>query len=513
MGDFIAEGVDQTRGWFFTLHAIATMVNNRVCFRNVLSNGLVLDKAGNKMSKRLGNAVDPFKVLDAYGADPLRWYMLTNAQPWDNLKFDEAGVDEVRRKFFGTLYNTYSFFALYANVDGFTAHMACDTHKDWVPVKERPEIDRWVISLLNTLIEKVDNAYADYDITTAGRLIQDFVCDQLSNWYVRLNRKRFWGGEMDRQKYAAYQTLYTCLQTVACLAAPIAPFFMEQMYLDLLEDEALQQTAADAPSVHLSSMPASDPSLIDKMLEERMDLAQRCSSMILALRRKVNIKVRQPLSKVLLPVLDARIEEQLTQVKSLILNEVNVKELEYVYDTTGLILKQVKPNFKVLGKKYGRQMKEIAAAMDAFTQEDIARLEKQVETGAFELALHSGIVSVEKEDVTITSQDMPGWLIAVDGTLTLALDVTITPALQREGTARELVNRIQNLRKESGLEVTDKINVVVESRPEVVESLQDYSEYIAGQTLASSIQTAAHPHLPASVEWDEGTLAIHIEKS
>ncbi len=513
VGDFIAEGVDQTRGWFFTLHAIATMVNNRVCFRNVLSNGLVLDKAGNKMSKRLGNAVDPFKVLDAYGADPLRWYMLTNAQPWDNLKFDEAGVDEVRRKFFGTLYNTYSFFALYANVDGFTAHMACDTHKDWVPVKERPEIDRWVISLLNTLIEKVDNAYADYDITTAGRLIQDFVCDQLSNWYVRLNRKRFWGGEMDRQKYAAYQTLYTCLQTVACLAAPIAPFFMEQMYLDLLEDEAPQRTVADAPSVHLSSMPASDPSLIDKMLEERMDLAQRCSSMILALRRKVNIKVRQPLSKVLLPVLDARIEEQLTQVKSLILNEVNVKELEYVYDTTGLILKQVKPNFKVLGKKYGRQMKEIAAAMDAFTQEDIARLEKQVETGAFELALPSGTVSVEKEDVTITSQDMPGWLIAVDGTLTLALDVTITPALQREGTARELVNRIQNLRKESGLEVTDKINVVVESRPEVVESLQDYSEYIAGQTLASSIQTAAHPHLPASVEWDEGTLAIHIEKS
>ncbi len=504
VGDFIAEGVDQTRGWFFTLHAIATMINDRVCFRNVLSNGLVLDKAGNKMSKRLGNAVDPFKVLDAYGADPLRWYMLTNAQPWDNLKFDEAGVDEVRRKFFGTLYNTYSFFALYANVDGFTSDMADASHKEWVPVTERPEIDRWVISLLNTLIEKVDSAYADYDITTAGRLIQDFVCDQLSNWYVRLNRKRFWGGEMDRQKYAAYQTLYTCLRTVACLAAPIAPFFMEQMYLDLTED---------AGSVHLSYMPASDPSLIDKMLEERMDLAQRCSSMILALRRKVNIKVRQPLSKVLLPVLDDRIEEQLNQVKSLILNEVNVKELEYVYNTTGLILKQVKPNFKVLGKKYGKQMKEIAAAMDAFTQEDIARLEKQVEMGGMELSLPSGFVYIEKEDVTITSQDMPGWLIAVDGTLTLALDVTITPELQREGIARELVNRIQNLRKDSGLEVTDKINVVIESRPEIIDSLKDYSEYIAGQTLASSIQTADHPHLPVSVEWDEGTLEIHIEKS
>ena len=539
VADFIAEGVDQTRGWFFTLHAIATMVNDRICYRNVISNGLVLDKNGSKMSKRLGNAVDPFKVLDAYGADPLRWYMVTNAQPWDNLKFDEAGVEEVRRKFFGTLYNTYSFFALYANVDGFTADQALPSSPHWVPVSERPEIDRWILSALNTLVRDVNAAYADYDITTAGRKIQDFTGDQLSNWYVRLNRKRFWGGAMDAQKYAAYQTLYTCLITLAQLGAPIAPFYMERLYLDLRTNSApgtaqpsascasqpsapcadrtsvagaAQPSAPD--SVHLSDMPQADETLIDSALEERMDLAQRCTSMILALRRKVNIKVRQPLTKILMPVLDDRLVQQMEQVKPLLLNEVNVKEMEFIHNTLGLILKQIKPNFKVVGKKYGKQMKEIAATLDAFSQEEIAAFEQRTVGGSsYELALASGPVTLVTEDVTITSQDMPGWLIAVEGPLTLALDVTVTPALRKEGTARELVNRIQNLRKDSGLDVTDKIRVTIENRPDVAESVADFGAYVASQTLAVSIELKDRLVDAKQVEWEDGTLGICIDKS
>ncbi|MDD2289140.1 MAG: isoleucine--tRNA ligase [Bacteroidales bacterium] len=503
VADFIAEGVDQTRGWFFTLHAIATMVNDRVCFRNVLSNGLILDKNGNKMSKRLGNTVDPFKLLDLYGADPLRWYMLTNAQPWDNLRFDETGVDEVRRKFFGTLYNTYSFFALYANVDGFTAALAAEDSPAWVPVEERSELDRWIISLLNTLTGNVLNAYENYDITTAGRLIQDFTADHLSNWYVRLNRKRFWRGDLDDDKRAAYQTLYTCLRTITLLGAPIAPVYMERLYLDL--------GAGD--SVHLELMPQVRNEHIDKALEERMDLAQRCTSMVLALRRKVNIKVRQPLSKILIPVLNKEMEEKLKKVKSIILNEVNVKELEFIYDTTGLILKGIKPNYKVLGKKCGAQMKEITSALNAFSQDDIARLEKAVESGSYTLSLDGADVLLEREDVTITSQDMPGWLIAIEGPLTVALEVTITDALLREGTARELVNRIQNLRKDTGLEVTDKIRLVIEERKDVVDALEDFSHYIASQVLATSIAMAATPAHAHAVEWEGGTLLIHIEKS
>ena len=363
--DFIAEGVDQTRGWFFTLHAISTMVNKKVAYKTVLSNGLVLDKVGNKMSKRLGNAVDPFKALDEYGADSLRWYMLTNAQPWDNLKFDFAGVDEVKRKFFGTLYNTYSFFALYSNVDGF------DNKAPQVPVENRPEIDRWIISYLNSLIKDVKACYEDYDVTTAGRKIQDFVCDHLSNWYVRLNRKRFWGGSMTEDKLAAYQTLYSCLETVAILAAPIAPFFMERMFLDLNAVSGMHTEN----SVHLVLMPEVEEKYIDKDLEERMALAQLSSSMILALRRKVNIKVRQPLAKIIIPVLDPKIQEQFEKVKNLVLGEVNVKEVEFITNTEGLITKKIKPNFKTLGKKYGKMMKDIAAAFAQFSQSDIAQIE------------------------------------------------------------------------------------------------------------------------------------------
>lgn len=561
VGDFIAEGVDQTRGWFFTLHAIAVMINDRICFRNVLSNGLILDKNGNKMSKRLNNTVDPFLMLEKYGADPLRWYMLTNAQPWDNLRFDESGVDETRRKFFGTLYNTYSFFALYANVDGFTpAHAsaadasttavdapaasasaadvsvaasavsasatsasartasasaadasAASAFTAFVPVHRRPEMDRWIISLLNTLIKDVVQAYERYDITTAGRLIQDFVCDQLSNWYVRLNRKRFWGGQMDEDKRAAYQTLYACLKTIALLGAPISPVYMERLYLDL--------TLGD--SVHLELMPNPDESVIDPLLEARMDLAQRYTSMILALRRKVNIKVRQPLSRVLVPVLDKSLEENLEQVKSIVLNETNVKEMNFVHDTAGLILKGIKPNFKVLGKKHGQKMKEITAALKEFSQEDIAAFERAVNeedtqnglTRYYTLDLPSGPVLLEREDVTITSEDLPGWLIAVDGPLTVALDVTLTEALEREGTARELINRIQNLRKDTGLEVTDKIRVVVEDRISIAQAVSEHKQYIASQVLAQEITVAPVPSGSHDVEWEDGSLSIYIEKS
>ncbi len=497
--DFIAEGVDQTRGWFFTLHAISTMVSGKTAFNTVLSNGLVLDKQGNKMSKRLGNAVDPFAQLDEHGADALRWYMLTNAQPWDNLKFDAAGVDEVKRKFFGTLYNTYSFFALYANLDGF------DNQAPQIPVQDRPEIDRWIISLMNSLIRDVIACYEDYDVTNAGRLIQDFVCDHVSNWYVRLNRKRFWGGQGD-DKLAAYQTLYSVLETVAILAAPIAPFFMERLFLDL---NAVSQAHTEA-SVHYVLMPEPQLELIDPALEERMDLAQKATSMVLALRRKVNIKVRQPLARLLIPVLNEQVREQLEKVKALVLNEVNVKEIEFITETQGLITKKIKPNFKTLGKKYGKQMKEIAAAFGAMTQEEIAAIERS--TATYTLALASGDVVLEAADYEISSEDMPGWLVASEGSLTVAMDVTLTEELKREGVARELVNRVQNLRKDCGFEVVDRIRIVVEAREEIEQALVDFADYICQQTLAVEIQCSKEVAGAADVEWDEGTLKILVER-
>ena len=447
--DFIAEGVDQTRGWFFTLHAIAAMLFDSVAFKNIISNGLVLDKNGNKMSKRLGNAVDPFEVLDSYGADATRWYMITNSQPWDNLKFDRDGVDEVRRKFFGTLYNTYSFFALYANVDGFTGREA------EVPVARRPEIDRWIVSLLNTLVADVTASLEGYDPTPAARMIQEFVCENLSNWYVRLNRKRFWGGGMTEDKLAAYQTLYTCLETVASLSAPFAPFISERIFRDLNAVSGRHEG-----SVHLAQFPAADPSLADKELEETMSLAQRVSSMVLALRRKVNIKVRQPLGKILIPVLDPAMGRHIEAVRPLIMNEVNVKRIELVAETAGLITKRIKPNFKTLGPKYGKYMKQIAALTAAFTQEQIAAVESAPETT---LDLGGERITVTAADFEITSEDMPGWLVTSEGKLTVALDITVTDDLRREGVARELINRIQNIRKDSGFEVTDRIRVEIRS--------------------------------------------------
>ena len=502
--DFIAEGVDQTRGWFYTLHAIHTMVSGTCAFKRVISNGLVLDKDGNKMSKRLGNAVDPFKAMDKYGPDALRWYMLTNSQPWDNLKFDEAGVDEVRRKFFGTLYNTYSFFSLYANVDGF------DINSPVIPVSERPEIDRWIISLLNSLVKDVVAAYEDYDVTTAGRLIQDFVCDHLSNWYVRLNRKRFWGGSMDQDKLSAYQTLYEVLVDVAKMAAPIAPFFMERMYLDLVPG---------AESVHFVAMPEYDGASVDKDLEERMDLAQRASSMVLALRRKVNIKVRQPLSKLVIPVIDKKVEEQLEKVKVLLLGEVNVKEAEFISDTAGLITKKIRPNFKTLGKKYGAKMKAIASAFGQLSQEDIAAIQAaENEDKEYMLHLSDGDVAICKGDYEISSEDMPGWLVATDGPLTLALDITVTDDLKREGTARELINRIQNLRKDSDFDVTDKIEVKIfadgDDRSEIEDSLGSFKDYVASQTLAKGISVAslADAGDAREVEWNDSAIRISVSR-
>ena len=497
--DFIAEGVDQTRGWFFTLHAISTMVNKRVAYKTVLSNGLVLDKVGNKMSKRLGNAVDPFKALDEYGADSLRWYMLTNAQPWDNLKFDFAGVEEVKRKFFGTLYNTYSFFALYANVDGF------DNKAPQVPVENRPEIDRWIISYLNTLVKEVKACYEDYDVTTAGRKIQDFVCDHLSNWYVRLNRKRFWGGSMSEDKLAAYQTLYSCLETVAVLAAPIAPFFMERLFQDL---NAVSGMHAEN-SVHLVLMPEVEEKYIDKDLEERMALAQQSTSMVLALRKKVNIKVRQPLAKIIIPVLDSRIQEQLEKVKDLVLGEINVKEIEFITNTEGLITKKIKPNFKTLGKKYGKMMKDIAAAFAQFTQSDISAIEA---AGNYSFTLADTEVVLESADYEITSEDMPGWLVASEGKLTVAMDITITDSLKKEGLARELINRIQNLRKDKDFEITDRIEVTIEKRDDVADALSEFDKYVCEQTLSEKITLVESLEGADEVEWaDDNMLRISIK--
>ncbi len=494
--DFIAEGVDQTRGWFFTLHAIATMLFDSVAFKNIISNGLVLDKNGNKMSKRLGNAVDPFEVLSKYGADATRWYMISNSQPWDNLKFDVEGVDEVRRKFFGTLYNTYSFFALYANVDSFTGKEA------QVPMERRAEIDRWIISLLNSLVEDVTRQLEDYDPTPAARMISEFVCENLSNWYVRLNRKRFWGGDMSEDKLAAYQTLYTCLQTVSQLIAPIAPFISEQIFSDLNA-----MSGGCSSSVHLAPFPKADTSLVNRELESMMDVAQRVSSMVLALRRKVNIKVRQPLTKIMIPLLDAELGVHIEGVKELIQGEVNIKEIELLSQTAGLITKRIKPNFKTLGPRYGKYMKQIAALVATFGQDEISAIESG-DTTSLDIAGEQ--LTVSAIDFDITSEDMPGWLVASEGKLTVALDITITEELKAEGVARELVNRIQNIRKDSAFEVTDKVEVEIESIEQVSSALESYSDYIAAQTLALSVKGKTSPAGEVLVESDIDEVPIKI---
>ena len=498
--DFIAEGVDQTRGWFFTLHALATMVFDSVAYKAVVSNGLVLDKNGNKMSKRLGNAVDPFSTIEQYGSDPLRWYMITNASPWDNIKFDIDGMDEVRRKFFGTLYNTYSFFSLYANVDGF------DYSEPDVPLNERPEIDRWILSLLNTLVKDVDGFYDTYEPTRAGRAISEFVNDNLSNWYVRLNRRRFWGGGMTTDKLSAYQTLYTCLETIAKLMAPIAPFYADQLFCDLIAVTGRETVE----SVHLSDFPKYDEALIDKDLEERMKMAQDVSSMVLALRRKVNIKVRQPLQTIMVPVMDAHQQESIEAVKNLILNEVNVKELKFVDNAAGILVKRIKPDFKKLGPRYGKIMKSLAAAIQSMSQEDILAFEA---AGTFTLNVEGQDATIERTDVEIISEDIPGWLVANEGRLTVALDITVTESLRKEGLARDLVNRIQNLRKSNGYDITDKINVTILSTDEMDDAIKEFNEYIANQVLAVSVEITEHAISDATVlDFEDFNLSVRIEK-
>lgn len=499
--DFIAEGVDQTRGWFFTLHAIATMIFDSVAYKNVVSNGLVLDKNGNKMSKRLGNAVDPFSTIDKYGSDPLRWYMITNASPWDNLKFDIEGVEEVRRKFFGTLYNTYSFFALYANVDGF------DYSQPEVAWENRPEIDRWIISLLNTLVKDVDNYLNTYEPTRAGRAISDFVNDNLSNWYVRLNRRRFWGGGLTEDKLSAYQTLYICLETVAKLMAPIAPFYADKLFGDLIAVTGREH----ATSVHLSDFPVCHEELIDKDLEERMQMAQSISSMVLALRRKVNIKVRQPLQHLMIPVLDEHQRSALEAVKALVLNEVNVKEMRFVDNTEGILVKKIKPDFKKLGPRYGKIMKALAAAIQQMSQEDINAFEK---AGRFTLKVDGVDAVIDRADVEIISEDIPGWLVANEGRLTVALDITVTEELKKEGLARELVNRIQNIRKSSGFDITDKVIIKIASATEMDGAIQSFREYISNQVLAKSIEITSEPIANATtLDFEDFTLDVLVVKA
>lgn len=495
--DFIAEGVDQTRGWFFTLHAIATMLFDSVAFKTVVSNGLVLDKEGAKMSKRLGNIVDPFEAVETYGADAVRWYMITNAQPWDNLKFDISGVGEVTRKFFGTLYNTYSFFALYANVDGF------NYSEDEIPYEKLPEIDRWIISLLNSLVKEVDEALNVYEPTRAGRAIQEFVMEHLSNWYVRLNRKRYWGGKYDETKIAAYQTLYKCLKTVAKIASPIAPFFMDKLYNDLMsvtEQEKFE-------SVHLSDYPECETNKIDKELEARMAIAQKVSSMVLGLRRKVNLKVRQPLNKIMIPVLDVSLKEKLQAVKNIILTEINVKTLEYLDDTAGILVKKIKPNFKTLGPRFGKMMKNVAGAINKMSQEEIATFERE---SKYEININGEIATLEITDVEIISEDIPGWLVTNEGNLTVALDINLTDELRQEGIAREFINRIQNLRKESGFDVTDKISLKIQKHEAINTAVENFKDYIGTQTLATSIELEENIENGKNVELDN-EIATSIE--
>ena len=500
--DFIAEGVDQTRGWFFTLHALGTMLFDSVAFKNIISNGLVLDAKGNKMSKRLGNGIDPFGAIEKYGSDPLRWYMVTNSQPWDNLKFDVNGVEEVRRKFFGTLYNTYSFFSLYANIDNFNYNEAD------IPMNERPEIDRWVLSILNSLVKEVEEAYQAFEPTRAGRAIQNFVSENLSNWYVRLSRRRYWGGEYSTDKISAYQTLYKCLETVSIMMAPISPFFADRLFRDL-------NTATgkfDVKSVHLAEFPTADESVIDTDLEERMDMAQKISSMVLGLRRKVKLRVRQPLSKIMIPVLDNTTEKQVEAVKNIILSEINVKEIEYITDTAGILIKKIKPDFKKLGPKFGKQMKLAAAAISQMNQEDIMNFEK---TGSYELDLDGNKVIIELTDVEIISEDIPGWLVANEGRLTVALDINITEELKEEGIAREFINRIQNARKEMDFEVTDKIKLTIGNHEETNAAINNHKDYISNQVLANSLDLSddLSEDNARIVEIDDITTYMKVEKA
>ena len=497
--DFIAEGVDQTRGWFFTLHAIASMVFDTISYKAVISNGLVLDKNGNKMSKRLGNGVDPFSTIEKYGSDPLRWYMITNSSPWDNLKFDVDGIEEVRRKFFGTLYNTYSFFSLYANVDGFEYKEAD------VPMAERPEIDRWILSVLNTLVKEVDTCYSEYEPTKAGRLISDFVNDNLSNWYVRLNRKRFWGGEFTQDKLSAYQTLYTCLETVAKLMSPIAPFYADKLYMDLITATGRDNVV----SVHLAKFPEYNEEIIDKELEVRMQMAQDVTSMVLALRRKVNIKVRQPLQCIMIPVVDKEQRAHIEAVKALIMSEVNVKDIKFVDGAAGVLVKKVKCDFKKMGPKFGKQMKAVAAAVAEMSQEAITELEKH---GSYTLQLDGVDVVVEAADVEIFSEDIPGWLVANEGKLTVALDVTVTEELRREGIARELVNRIQNIRKSSGLEITDKIKITLSKNQQTDDAVNEYKDYICNQVLGTSLTLTDEVENGTELNFDDFSLYVSVVK-
>ncbi|MBR1621244.1 MAG: isoleucine--tRNA ligase [Prevotella sp.] len=496
--DFINEGVDQTRGWFFTLHAISTMIFDSVAFKNVISSGLVLDAKGNKMSKRLGNAVNPFDAIEKYGADAVRFYMLTNSQPWDNLKFDTNGVEEIRRKFFGTLFNTYSFFSLYANVDKF------DYSQNDIPISERPEIDRWILSELHSLIKNVDESLSSYEPTRAGRLIDKFVNDDLSNWYVRLNRKRFWGKEMSNDKLSAYQTLYTCLEIVAKLLAPFSPFYSDQLYMDLI-NAVCHTNKCD--SVHLSSFPIADESVIDKELEIRMQLAQKITSMVLALRRKVNIKVRQPLQSIMIPAMDNIQKKHIEAVKELIKNEVNVKELNFV-EGSGVLVKKVKCNFRTMGKKYGKLMKGVAAFMNTLSQDQIAELEGN---GVLTIIIEGKEVKVESADVEIISEDIPGWLVANEGNLTVALEVELTDELRMEGFARELINRIQNLRKENGLEITDRITITISPNNILESSLKQFGDYVMSQVLADSI--VFEENNGSEVDFEEFVVRIIIKKS
>jgi len=497
--DFIAEGVDQTRGWFFTLHAIASMIFDNVAYKAVISNGLVLDKNGNKMSKRLGNAVDPFSTIEKYGSDPLRWYMITNSSPWDNLKFDAEGIEEVRRKFFGTLYNTYSFFSLYANVDNF-AYQETD-----IPVSERPEIDQWILSVLNSLIKEVDTCYNEYEPTRAGRLISDFVNDNLSNWYVRLNRKRFWGGEYTQDKLSAYQTLYTCLEAVAKLMSPIAPFYADRLYTDLITATGRDNVV----SVHLAKFPEFDANLIDKDLEVRMQMAQDITSMVLALRRKVSIKVRQPLQCIMIPVVDEEQKAHIEAVKSLIMNEVNVKDIKFVDETAGVLVKKVKCDFKKLGPKFGKQMKAIAAQVAEMPQNAIAELEKN---GKYILIIDGNEAILEATDVEIFSEDIPGWLVANEGKLTVALEVTITEDLRKEGIARELVNRIQNIRKSSGFEITDKIKITLSKNEQTDDAVNEYNSYICNQVLSNSLILVDEVIDGTELNFDDFSLFVNVVK-
>ena len=497
--DFIAEGVDQTRGWFYTLHAIATMIFDDVAYKNVVSNGLVLDKNGHKMSKRLGNAADPFETLGTYGADATRWYMISNANPWDNLKFDLEGIEEVKRKFFGTLYNTYSFFSLYTNIDGF-AYKEAD-----IALNERPELDRWILSELHTLINKVDKFYSDYEPTRAARAISDFTQEYLSNWYVRLSRRRFWKGTYETDKISAYQTLYTCMTTVAKLAAPIAPFFMDRLYQDL--NSVTNKETSE--SIHLSDFPKFDESFVDKSLERKMENAQTISSLVLSLRAKEKIKVRQPLQKIMIPVDSAQQKEEILAVENLIKHEVNIKEIQLMEDASDILIKQIKPNFKALGPKFGKDMRFIAAEVQKFTQEDINKIEKDKNIS---IEVNGKNIILEASDVEISSKDIEGWLVANEGALTVALDVTITEELRKEGVARELVNRIQNARKDSGLEVTDKIKLTVLNFDNLQQSITDNKEYIMSETLTKELVFVDELEDGTDIEFDAIKSKILIEK-